>query len=83
MPPKPCLLSMVQLLVQWAPPNPLHWPPPRPTNPFGRAVDLSGNGTVGATELYHLFERMGNPISYEKLVRVFEVYDVDDTGEAL
>ena len=43
-------------------------------------MDAGGNGTVGATELYHLFQKMGNPISYEKLVKVFDKYDADGSG---
>ncbi len=32
------------------------------------AIDRSGNGTIGATEVAQLFQEMGNPVSYEKLV---------------
>ncbi len=43
-------------------------------------MDEGGNGSVGATELFQLFKRLGNPISYDKLVALFEKYDVDDSG---
>ena len=36
---------------------------------------------MGATELFHLFKRLGNPISYERLVALFDKYDIDDSGE--
>ncbi|KAL4423152.1 hypothetical protein ABPG77_007805, partial [Micractinium sp. CCAP 211/92] len=45
-----------------------------------RAVDAGGNGTISATELYQLFETIGHPITYEKLVAVMEDYDVDHSG---
>eukprot|EP00887_Chlorella_sp_A99_P002293 scaffold10.g2293.t1 len=44
------------------------------------SVDAGGNGTISATELYKLFERLEHPISYEKLVRVMEQYDVNQSG---
>ncbi|GAB4819539.1 hypothetical protein N2152v2_006585 [Parachlorella kessleri] len=45
-----------------------------------RSADEGGNGCVGATELFHLFKRLGNPISYERLVALFDKYDIDDSG---
>ncbi|KAL4423154.1 hypothetical protein ABPG77_007807 [Micractinium sp. CCAP 211/92] len=45
-----------------------------------RAVDAGGNGTISATELFQLFEKIGHPITYEKLVSVMEKYDVDQSG---
>ncbi|PNH02827.1 putative calcium-binding protein CML25, partial [Tetrabaena socialis] len=46
-----------------------------------KAVDLSGNGTIGATELGQLFAKLGNPMSPEKLVELMQVYDKDDSGQ--
>ncbi|KAL4440573.1 hypothetical protein ABPG75_003574 [Micractinium tetrahymenae] len=45
-----------------------------------RAVDAGGNGTISATELFQLFEKIGHPITYEKLVAVMEEYDVNQSG---
>ncbi|GBF93539.1 hypothetical protein Rsub_06259 [Raphidocelis subcapitata] len=36
-----------------------------------KAVDDSGNGTIGATELSELFKQLGQPISQDKLVDIF------------
>ena len=38
-----------------------------------RAVDKSGNGTIGANELGQLFAKLGSPMSLEKLVEVMQV----------
>ncbi|GLI63445.1 hypothetical protein VaNZ11_006417, partial [Volvox africanus] len=46
-----------------------------------KAVDKSGNGTIGATELGQLFARLGNPVSPEKLVDLMQEYDKDDSGQ--
>ncbi len=35
-----------------------------------RAVDSSGNGTIGGTELAQLFKSLGTPLSYENLAEV-------------
>lgn len=45
-----------------------------------RAVDAGGNGSISATELYQLFQKLGHPITYDKLVKVMEQYDVDQSG---
>jgi hypothetical protein len=45
------------------------------------AVDASGNGTLGATELARLFAEMGNPMSFEKLVAIMQDYDKDQSGQ--
>jgi Ca2+-binding EF-hand superfamily protein/thiol-disulfide isomerase/thioredoxin len=45
-----------------------------------KAVDVGGNGSVSPTELYKLLERMEQPITYEKLVKIMEKYDVDQSG---
>ena len=45
------------------------------------AVDVSGNGTLGATELARLFAEMGNPVTFEKLVAVMQEYDKDESGQ--
>lgn len=45
-----------------------------------RAVDAGGNGTISATELYRLFERLEHPITYDQLVKIMERYDVDQSG---
>ncbi|EFJ46357.1 hypothetical protein VOLCADRAFT_105559 [Volvox carteri f. nagariensis] len=46
-----------------------------------KAVDKSGNGTIGATELGQLFAKLGNPVSPEKLVDLMQEYDKDDSGQ--
>ncbi|KAG2444159.1 hypothetical protein HYH02_009098 [Chlamydomonas schloesseri] len=46
-----------------------------------KAVDKSGNGTIGATELSKLFASLGNPVSLEKLVDLMQMYDKDDSGQ--
>ncbi|GLC40129.1 hypothetical protein PLESTB_000880200 [Pleodorina starrii] len=46
-----------------------------------KAVDKSGNGTIGATELGQLFASLGNPVSPEKLVDLMQEYDKDDSGQ--
>uniref|UniRef100_A0A061SGG2 Ef-hand domain-containing thioredoxin n=1 Tax=Tetraselmis sp. GSL018 TaxID=582737 RepID=A0A061SGG2_9CHLO len=46
-----------------------------------RAVDTSGNGTVGATEIAELFDSIGQPMSYMQLFRVMEKYDKDGSGQ--
>ncbi|KAI3431308.1 hypothetical protein D9Q98_004367 [Chlorella vulgaris] len=45
-----------------------------------KAADSGGDGTISATELFQLFQQLGNPVSYEKLVKIFEAYDVDASG---
>lgn len=45
------------------------------------AVDNGGNGTISATEIAQLFESLGTPLSYDKLVRVMATYDVDKSGQ--
>eukprot|EP00197_Chlamydomonas_leiostraca_P003884 CAMPEP_0202867274 /NCGR_PEP_ID=MMETSP1391-20130828/9073_1 /ASSEMBLY_ACC=CAM_ASM_000867 /TAXON_ID=1034604 /ORGANISM="Chlamydomonas leiostraca, Strain SAG 11-49" /LENGTH=362 /DNA_ID=CAMNT_0049547303 /DNA_START=21 /DNA_END=1109 /DNA_ORIENTATION=+ len=45
------------------------------------AVDSSGNGTIGATELAQLFSMLGNPVSFEKLVDIMQEYDKDESGQ--
>lgn len=45
-----------------------------------RLVDAGGNGSIGATELYQLLKRLGNPVSYDKLVRIMETYDTNQSG---
>ncbi|GAX81051.1 hypothetical protein CEUSTIGMA_g8486.t1 [Chlamydomonas eustigma] len=46
-----------------------------------KAVDKSGNGTIGATELMQLFKNLGSSVSYEKLVEVMQFYDKDESGQ--
>lgn len=46
-----------------------------------RAVDKSGNGTIGANELGQLFAKLGSPMSLEKLVEVMQAYDKDESGQ--
>lgn len=45
------------------------------------AVDDSGNGSIGATELAQLFKNLGTPMSYEKVADVFMKYDKDESGQ--
>lgn len=45
------------------------------------AVDSSGNGTIGATELAKLFAELGQPLSMEKLVDIMQQYDKDESGQ--
>lgn len=45
------------------------------------AVDNGGNGTISATEIAQLFESLGTPLSYDKLVRMMAKYDVDKSGQ--
>lgn len=45
-----------------------------------KAVDAGGDGSIGATELFRLFEKLGNPVSYDKLVKIMEQYDKDQSG---
>ena len=45
-----------------------------------RAVDTGGNGTISATELFQLFERLEHPVTYERLVAIMASYDVDQSG---
>lgn len=45
------------------------------------AVDNGGNGTISATEIAQLFESLGTPLSYDKLVRMMATYDVDKSGQ--
>eukprot|EP00878_Enallax_costatus_P006243 GHUV01006546.1.p1 GENE.GHUV01006546.1~~GHUV01006546.1.p1 ORF type:complete len:282 (+),score=101.97 GHUV01006546.1:468-1313(+) len=46
-----------------------------------RAVDDSGNGTIGATELAQLFKNLGTPLSLERVAEVFMKYDKDQSGQ--
>ncbi|KAG2485016.1 hypothetical protein HYH03_016219 [Edaphochlamys debaryana] len=46
-----------------------------------RAVDKSGNGTIGATELGQLFAQLGTPLTPEKLVDLMQMYDKDESGQ--
>lgn len=46
-----------------------------------RAVDDSGNGTIGATELSEMFKQLGQPVTVDKLVDIFMKYDVDGSGQ--
>ncbi|GFR52365.1 hypothetical protein Agub_g14924 [Astrephomene gubernaculifera] len=46
-----------------------------------KAIDKSGNGTIGATELGQLFAQLGSPVSPEKLVDLMQMYDKDDSGQ--
>lgn len=45
------------------------------------AVDNSGNGTIGATELAQLFKNLGTPLSLERVAEVFMKYDKDQSGQ--
>lgn len=45
------------------------------------AVDDSGNGSIGATELATLFKNLGSPLSMEKVAEVFMRYDKDESGQ--
>ena len=45
------------------------------------AVDNGGNGTISATEIAQLFESLGTPLSYDKLVRMMAKYDIDKSGQ--
>eukprot|EP00879_Flechtneria_rotunda_P022339 GHRR01023569.1.p1 GENE.GHRR01023569.1~~GHRR01023569.1.p1 ORF type:complete len:266 (+),score=106.46 GHRR01023569.1:308-1105(+) len=45
------------------------------------AVDYSGNGSIGATELAQLFKDLGTPLSLEKVAEVFMAYDKDQSGQ--
>lgn len=45
------------------------------------AIDTSGNGTIGATEIAALFQQLGQSMSYERLVEVFQRYDLDQSGQ--
>lgn len=46
-----------------------------------KAVDSSGNGTIGANELAELFGKLGQPVSMEKLVEIMQKYDKDESGQ--
>lgn len=45
------------------------------------AVDTTGDGLLGATELRALFDLLGQPVSYQKLFNIMEQYDVDESGQ--
>lgn len=45
------------------------------------AVDNGGNGTISATEIAQLFQNLGTPLSYDKLVKMMATYDVDKSGQ--
>lgn len=45
------------------------------------AVDRSGNGTIGAMELQELFQKIGQPMSFEKLSDMMLQYDRDESGQ--
>ncbi|KAF6258804.1 hypothetical protein COO60DRAFT_1701175 [Scenedesmus sp. NREL 46B-D3] len=45
------------------------------------AVDDSGNGSIGATELSQLFKNLGTPLSLERVAEVFMRYDKDESGQ--
>ena len=38
-------------------------------------------GKIGASELAELFQNLGHPLTYERLVEVMRTYDVDHSGE--
>jgi hypothetical protein len=46
-----------------------------------RAVDRSGNGTVGAMEIAQLLRSLGQEVSFEKLAALMEKYDKDESGQ--
>lgn len=46
-----------------------------------RAIDKTGNGTLGAVELARLFDSLGQPLSYQQLVEIFKKYDKDSSGQ--
>lgn len=41
------------------------------------AVDTSGNGLIGASEIQSLFEKLGQPIKGDKVAKIMDSYDVD------
>lgn len=45
------------------------------------AVDSGGNGRISATELAQLFESLGTPLSYDRLVKVMAKYDLDNNNQ--
>lgn len=46
-----------------------------------KAVDDSGNGAIGATELAAMFKQLGSPMTQDKLADIFMKYDVDGSGQ--
>lgn len=46
-----------------------------------KAVDIGGNGKIGASELAELFQNLGHPLTYERLVDIMKQYDVDHSGQ--
>lgn len=46
-----------------------------------QAVDTSGNGTLGASEIRRLFEELGHPLTDQKLFDVMERFDAAGTGQ--
>ena len=38
-------------------------------------------GKIGATQIAQLFEHLGHPLTYEKLVEIMAQYDVDHSGQ--
>eukprot|EP01023_Acetabularia_acetabulum_P044590 TRINITY_DN4480_c2_g2_i1.p1 TRINITY_DN4480_c2_g2~~TRINITY_DN4480_c2_g2_i1.p1 ORF type:complete len:313 (+),score=83.12 TRINITY_DN4480_c2_g2_i1:151-1089(+) len=45
------------------------------------AADSSGNGKLGATELARLFQNLGEPLTYEELLKIMTKYDKDESGQ--
>lgn len=45
------------------------------------AVDTSGNGSIGASELAQMLAACGVPVSYEKLVTIMQKFDKDESGQ--
>jgi len=45
------------------------------------AVDNSGNGTIGATELTQLFRNLSMPTSLDKVAETFMKFDRDESGQ--
>eukprot|EP01024_Parvocaulis_polyphysoides_P061484 TRINITY_DN6811_c0_g5_i1.p1 TRINITY_DN6811_c0_g5~~TRINITY_DN6811_c0_g5_i1.p1 ORF type:complete len:409 (+),score=55.72 TRINITY_DN6811_c0_g5_i1:62-1288(+) len=46
-----------------------------------KSADASSNGKLGATELARLFQNLGEPLTYEELVKVMMKYDKDESGQ--
>ena len=44
-------------------------------------VRAFATGKIGASELAELFQNLGHPLTYERLVEIMRKYDVDHSGQ--
>lgn len=71
--------GMLYSSLQQAPQAPGH--APASSHPLTCPACAPAAGRVGASELADLFQNLGHPLTYERLVEIMRKYDIDHSGE--